>query len=299
MKKVVAVVVTYNRVDLLKKCISAIEGQAYSCDIIVVDNASTDDTEKWMLSYAKEKQNIQYFNTGINIGGAGGFNYGMKKAVEKGYDYIWIMDDDCIPNSDSLTNLMNADIVLSDTVNYGYLSSSVLWTDGTECKMNRQKYNNRIVDSVESRDNLVKVDQSTFVSVLFPVRTIKKVGLPIKEFFIWGDDIEYTRRITVRNNMPSFMVANSTVVHAMKENTGSSIATDVQERIDRYKYAFRNENYLYRQEGIKGFSYYIAKCALNIYRIITKSKTHKLKRCGIILKCMVKGLWFNPSIEKI
>ena len=300
LNRVVAVVVTYNRIEMLKKCISAIENQTYSCDILVVNNASTDNTEEWIMSYSQSKDNMMYFNTGENIGGAGGFNYGMRKAVEFGYDYVWIMDDDCIPNSDTLEKLMDADKTLGGPANYGYLSSVVLWTDGAECKMNRQKYNNSIVTTDHCDDiGLAKVHQSTFVSILFPASTVKKVGLPVKDFFIWGDDIEYTRRITVRNNMPSFMVGNSRVVHAMKENTGSNIATDVPERIDRYSYAFRNENYLYRKEGIKGFCYYVAKCGFNLLRILLKAKSHRMKRFGVIIKCLFGGLFFNPPVEEI
>ena len=298
MNKVIAVVVTYNRLELLKQCISAVENQSHPCDILIVNNASTDDTELWATEYIKTADNIHYINTGANIGGAGGFNKGMRWSVENGYDFVWIMDDDCIPKTDTLENLVQADASLDSR--YGYLSSVVLWTDGSECKMNRQKFKDNHHETKNNvNDFLVPVVQSTFVSLFFPASTIRKVGLPIKEFFIWGDDVEYTRRIAVRNNMPSFMVSNSTVIHAMKENNGSSIATDVPQRIDRYKYAFRNENYLYRQEGIKGFCYYVAKCGLNLCRIIVKSKSHKIKRCGIILNCMIKGLGFNPEVEKL
>lgn len=298
LNKTIAVVVTYNRLELLKQCISALQNQSYPCDILIVNNDSTDDTENWATEYVKTVNNIHYINTGKNIGGAGGFNKGMRWAVERNYEYVWVMDDDCLPNTDALDKLMQADVKLNGE--YGYLSSVVLWTDGTECKMNRQKIKKSYYENVHLlKNSIIQVEQSTFVSLLFQTKTIKKVGLPIKEFFIWGDDIEYTRRITVRSNMPSFMVGNSMVVHAMKENTGSSIATDVPERINRYRYAFRNENYLYRQEGIKGFVYYIAKCGLNLLRILTKSKTNKFKRCSIIISCMVKGLWFNPKIEKI
>ena len=300
MKKVVAVVVTYNRINILKKCLSAIERQTYGCDIIVIDNASTDNKAEWMRSYTDNKQNIQYFNTGNNIGGAGGFNYGMRKAVESGYEYVWIMDDDCIPNADSLEKLMDADEILLSSADYGFLSSKVLWTDGSMCLMNRQKFKKEAeYNDVSKNKGLKSITQATFVSLLFPASTIVKAGLPIKEFFIWGDDIEYTRRISVRMDMPSFLVEDSTVVHEMSVNTGSNIATDVPERIDRYKYAFRNENYLYRKEGIKGFIYYIAKCIFNLCRILIKSKNYRLKRCVIILSCMFKGLWFNPKIEKV
>ena len=298
MNKITAVVVTYNRIEILKKTIESLKNQTYPCDIMIINNASTDDTEKWVLDYVSTNTGVHYFNTGKNIGGAGGFNYGMRKAVEQGFEYVWIMDDDCIPNNDALENLVNANRVLDG--NYGYLSSVILWTDGTECKMNRQKIKKNYYETSHLlKENLIQVEQSTFVSLFIPANTIKKVGLPIKDFFIWGDDIEYTRRITVRNKLPSFMVTKSTVVHAMKENSGSSIATDSHERINRYKYAFRNEGYLYRKEGIKGVCYYIAKCGLNFVRILTQAKNYRLKRIYILLSSMLKGLFFNPKIEQL
>ena len=299
MNNVAAVIVTYNRLNMLKKCVSAVEGQSFKCDIILVDNASTDGTGEWSSTYLSNTD-INYFNTGSNIGGAGGFNFGMKKAVQLGYNYIWIMDDDCMPKADALEKMMDADNILGGSSNYGYLSSVVLWTDGSECKMNRQKIKKSYYENVQLlKDTIVQVEQSTFVSLLFPAETIKKVGLPIKDFFIWGDDIEFTRRITVRNGIPSFMVGDSQVIHAMKENTGSSIATDYQDRIDRYKYAFRNEAYLYRQEGIKGIAYYIAKCGLNFFRILFNAKNYRLKRIHVLFSSMLKGLFFNPNVDKV
>lgn len=298
MHQVIAVVVTYNRLEMLKSTLQALETQTEHCDVLIVDNASTDNTQAWVQQYLQEKPFLHYVNTGTNIGGAGGFHYGMRWAVQNGYDYVWIMDDDCMPCAQALEELMQADSLLGGPEQYGFLSSAVLWTDGKECKMNRQKIKKSYYENLHLlKHSLIQVEQATFVSLLFPAQTIKKVGLPIKEFFIWGDDIEYTRRITVRNQMPSFLVGQSQVVHAMKENNGSSIATDVPERIQRYRYAFRNEAYLYRQEGLKGICYYIAKCGLNFCRVLVKAKDHKWKREWIILSSMVRGLFFRPKVE--
>lgn len=299
-KRIAAVVVTYNRLELLKKCIFALEKQQYPCDILIVDNASADSTQQWATEYTAASNTAIYFNTGENLGGAGGFNYGMRKAVEMGYEYVWIMDDDCITFPDTLAKLMEADTVLGGSSNYGFLSSQVLWTDGSLCLMNRQKFKKQTVkNDYYLEKGLKAVTQATFVSLLFPALTIKKAGLPIKEFFIWGDDVEYTRRIAVRMDNPSYLVENSTVVHEMAINRGSNIALDVPQRIDRYRYAFRNENYLYRKEGIKGVCYYVAKCGFNLLKIIFKAKNHRMKRCGVIIKCMFGGLFFNPAMEHI
>ena len=208
------------------------------------------------------------------------------------------MDDDCLPQPDALEKLLEADRILEG--NHGWLSSVALWTDGSECIMNRQKLNKRFYEfSPLLKYGLVQAEQATFVSLFLRSETVRQFGLPIKEYYIWGDDIEFTRRIAVRGHVPCFLTGQSQVVHAMKDNNGSNIATDCPERIDRYLYAFRNEAYLYRQEGIRGICYYLGKCLLNLYRICRNPADNRIKRCTVVLTSMLKGLFFNPEIEKI
>lgn len=295
MSNVVAIVVTYNRKELLCQCIENILRGTVVPDILVVDNHSTDGTRQTLKPFIDAGQ-IQYFDTCENLGGAGGFNFGMRRAVEAGYTYLWLMDDDCLPTERALEKLIEADRLLE--VSYGWLSSVALWTDGRECRMNRQKLKKSFYEySPYMKYGLVQAEQATFVSLFLRAKSVKRFGLPIKDFFVWGDDIEYTRRIAVRGGCPSFVAGQSRVIHAMKENGGSNIATDGAERLDRYNYAFRNENYLYRKEGIKGFGYYVAKCGKNILCCIFQAKDHRIKRIGIIVKHMVTGLFFNPRIE--
>lgn len=288
---VAAVVVTYNRLELLRQCVDALRAQTTVCDILIVDNASTDGTDKWLAS----QPDLCYRNTGSNLGGAGGFNYGMRWAVEAGYDYVWVMDDDTLPMPNALQKLLEADRVLEG--NYGWLSSVSLWTDGSECKMNRQKLKKSFYDySPLMKYGLVQAEQATFVSLFFRSETIRQFGLPIKEFFIWGDDLEYTRRIAVRGGMPCFLSGQSQAVHATKINVGSNIALDDVERIARYFYAFRNEAYLYRQEGIKGRAYCFAKRCRDFLRIMWFGKP-KWPRFGILFKGIWAGFFFRPKME--
>nr|WP_319489980.1 glycosyltransferase family 2 protein [uncultured Caproiciproducens sp.] len=296
-KQLAAVVVTYNRRELLLRCIEKIRNQQnVECDILVVDNASSDGTGETVLAMADNR--LQYRNTGSNLGGAGGFQFGIRWAVEAGYNLVWMMDDDTLPEPDTLAELLAADARLEG--NYGFLSSAVLWTDGHECKMNRQKIKKSFYEHVEFlKDALIQIEQATFVSMLLPAETIRKVGLPIKEFFIWGDDIEFTRRITVRNGLPSYLVGRSQVVHAMRENNGSNLATDSADRIDRYRYAYRNENNIYRQEGLKGFCYYTARCVRALAQIWGNAKDSRLRRSWVLISCYIGGLFFNPLIEYV
>ena len=288
---VAAVVVTYNRLELLRQCAEALRAQTTACDILIVDNASTDGTDQWLTS----QPDLHYRNTGSNLGGAGGFNHGMRWAVEAGYDYVWVMDDDTLPHPDALEKLLEADSVLEG--NYGWLSSVALWTDGSECRMNRQKLKKSFYEySPLMKYGLVQAEQATFVSLFLRSETVCQFGLPIKEYYIWGDDIEFTRRIAVRGELPCFIAGQSQVVHAAKSNVGSNVALDDPERIGRYFYAFRNEAHLYRQEGLKGSAYCFAKRCRDFLRIMRYGKP-KWPRFGILFKGIWTGFFFRPEIE--
>lgn len=288
---IAAIVVTYNRKKLLKECIESLLNQTVGLDILVIDNNSTDGTAELIKKYTN-LGNFLYFNTGKNLGGAGGFQYGMRKAVELNYEYIWIMDDDCIPTSNALEEFVIAKNKLKD--NFGYLSSKALWTDGSLCTMNVQR--ETLTKSLKSyKKNIIPVTLASFVSLFVPVRVIREVGLPIKEFFIWTDDWEYTRRISKKYNC--YVVTKSVVIHKCKSNVGANIATDSIERIPRYKYLYRNDVYFYRKEGFKGLAYEVVRLSDHMLRVLFKAKDNKYERLGMIWKGTVSGFSFNPSIE--
>lgn len=300
MKKVAAVVVTHDRLTLLRDNLAHLKQQTLSCDILLVDNASSDGTQEYIRTHIHEYPGLRYRRLEQNNGGAGGFNCGMRWAVEAGYDYVWIMDDDCMPQSDALEKLMEADTQLSKRVQYGFLASAVLWTDGRECAMNRPLLSRGYFAYLELvRLGIVQIHQATFVSLLFPRRTILQFGLPIRDYFIWGDDIEYTRRIAVRGKIPCFLAGGSQVIHAMKSNTGSDIAIDTIDRLDRYERAFRNERFTYSREGLKGWCRYGLRCARGYWRILRYAKDYRLRRLCMLTRGIWRGLFFHPKIERI
>ena len=294
----IAVVVTYNRLDLLKEGINALLSQSAPCDILIVDNASTDETPFWADEFCKMHPSVFYENTGDNLGGAGGFNYGMRRGVELGYDYVWIMDDDAIAKPDALEELQKVDLP------YGFLASVVYWTDGSLCEMNRQRTKTHYlvlkdVEAALAKNELIPIETATFVSLLIPAGTIRKVGLPIKEFFIWSDDVEYTVRITIRNNMPAYIVPTSGIIHKTKNNAGSDIVLDDAERIDRYRYAVRNGYYAYRHYSFRHFCGYLFHLCKSWFCIWFCAKDHKLKRSHVLVSSFFKGIVFHPQVEYV
>ena len=296
MGNILAVVVTYNRLELLKKCTECIKAQKQPCDLLIVNNASTDGTEEYLATITSD--NVFAVNTGANLGGAGGFAAGMKYAAEHGYEYAWIMDDDCLPGEDTLALLKEADEFLGGPEKYGYLASNIIWTDGNECVMNRSKKVPKLpVPEGADELKLIRVLQSTFVSLLIPTAHIKKYGLPLAPYFIWNDDIEFTRRLAVRGGLPSYEVGASKALHAMTSNVGSNIGRDDIAKIDRYRMAFRNEACTYSKEGLYGFALYWYRCLRSFVYICFQARDNRGKRFAALFKGIGQGFTFRPEPE--
>ena len=213
----------------------------------------------------------------------------MHLAAKQGYDYIWLMDDDSMPEPDALEKLLDAAGTLGD---FGFLSGKTLWTDGTVCRMNVQRDLN-MSNIRDFSQPVIPCGAATFVSLLVPARVVVDVGLPIAEFFIWADDLEYTRRIS--RNYPCYVVTDSVTVHQCATNNGGNIATDEPGRIGRYRYAYRNEVFLYRREGLRGWTRLLLRTPLHILRVLMKSDSRRLERIRVILGGTISGLSFKPE----
>lgn len=238
--KITAVVVTYNRLEYLKRCLPAILMQSRQVDeVVVINNMSTDGTDAWLAEYSASHPVVKVTTLPVNVGGAGGFEAGMKIAAERHADYVWVMDDDTIPSPTALQPLLEV-CEGDDTV--GFACSRVEWTDGHMHLMNLPKFtrNRRLKKTVGTLTAPVECQAATFVSLLVPSRVIYKVGLPIAEYFIWHDDIEYTERIT-RKGYKGVFVPASVVTHATVSNLGASIVTAPAGTEKRFYFQIRNQ----------------------------------------------------------
>lgn len=298
--RVAAVVVTYNRRELLLECLDALRNQqlagldsGFELGIVVIDNASTDGTAEALAPIAVSGA-IDYVNTGSNLGGAGGFSRGMREAVELGYDYVWVMDDDCIAHPDTLRELLIAAEGLS--WDFGFLSSACYWIDGTPCSMNRQRH--PIHKPIEDlTPDLQPCTLASFVSLFVPADVIAEVGLPIADFFIWSDDWEFTRRVS--RSYPCYVVGRSKVTHKCKANGLGNVAVDSPERIARFRLAYRNDVFVYRREGLSGWRYIVVRDLWHLARILVQSRGKRLQRAEAVIGGTLEGIRFNPRIEQV
>lgn len=291
-RSVAAVVVTWNRKRMLQKCLDCLLRQeGASCDILVIDNDSTDGTGAFVAAEYALPQ-VHYFNTGENFGGAGGFHLGLYWAVISGYEYVWLMDDDALPEPTALVELLQAGSMLGD---WGFLSSAVYWTDGSLCLANRPKKNlYRHIGNNDLNDGPVSVRMGSFVSMLVRASVVQEIGLPIAEYFIWTDDYEFSGRISKLH--PCYFVPASKVTHSMASNTRADLVTTGGDRAARFRKLFRNDVNCYRQHGIEGWAYLVAKCGYTAADVLLRAESARGARLCALLKGYCEGLQFNPTV---
>lgn len=297
-KKVIGVILTYNRKELLERCLEAIHSQSRPCDmVLVINNASSDDTLDFLRS--GKYPNIKVYSLRKNVGAAGGFNAGFRLAYDNGADYVWMMDDDVIPDSDALAKLLEADEFLEkNDIKRSYVVSTA-YTEGGQVtntpQVSTRKNKAGYFDWPELlQHGMVAVSSGTFVSILVPSETLNQYGLPIASMFIWGEDAEYTLRIT--REYPGYMVGTSRVVHIRHGGGTISIVNESNpRRVTYYKNFVRNNVYISKIYKTRRRT---ASVLFNNFTLAGKLllKKHPGK-AWIVIQGVMESVCFRPKIE--
>jgi rhamnopyranosyl-N-acetylglucosaminyl-diphospho-decaprenol beta-1,3/1,4-galactofuranosyltransferase len=196
---VAVVVVTYNRADLLVRTLDGLGAQSHRPDaVIVVDNASTDHTREALDAHRGLP--LQRIHLETNTGGAGGFRAGIEAAYDRGFDRIWLIDDDVVPAHDCLAVLMAQDeaclmVVREDT--RGHLVEKAAtdfdlshpWSIRPKRASVETAYGERAV-----MPERVEIDVVAFEGFLVRREVVEAVGLPDDSFFIFYDDVDFALR---------------------------------------------------------------------------------------------------------
>jgi len=212
--RVIAAVVTYNRRELLAECLIALLAQTHPVQrVFVVDNASTDGTE----SYLRERRlldesGIVYVPLPDNLGGAGGFARAVELTRAEDCDWIWLMDDDSEPVPDALERLLRAPPAQDNgTV---AVCPKVVYADGGIDANQRGHFRRRLLplDAVRYVDGLpVELGFVSFVGALVRTAAARAAELPRADFFVWGDDVEYSFRLRRLGKL--ILIPESVIVH--------------------------------------------------------------------------------------
>lgn len=283
--KVLISVVTYNRLDLLKKLIESLRNQTFQeREILVVNNDSNDGTNEWL----KDQYDLIVINQG-NTGSSGGQHTAFKYAKDNSYEVLWAMDDDVLPELDCLEKLLedysedkvilplryglDGNIFFNETKFYNFSNPfSSLWK--------------KIIDTDDIKQKLIEIEGPTFEGPLLPVNIIKKIGLPDKTFFIFGDDSEYFLRAS-KHNYKSYLSTKARLNRQL-DAPKSKISFSWKEY-----YAFRNIIILDVLYG--NFAVRILRPILYLIKYIIKSKS--IENIKTSFKGFIDGYFYKQEVE--
>lgn len=285
-----AVIVTFNRLDLLKEGVDALRQQSRPLDdIIVVNNGSTDGTKEWLA----EQTDLTVVNQG-NTGGAGGFYTGVKTAYEKGHDWIWCMDDDAMPEESAFETLLDA----ADRHDLPALCPLIVGKDDVT-----QHWHHKRIQSpglresfpieCDQRDQLpemVPLDANAFVGPLFHRDVVEAVGLPLASMFIWGDDVEYTYRVS--REFPFALIPEARIIHSDLGQQKTDVAL--------WKMFFGERNHLFMVKKFEGrlpfYVYALATLLLRIPRVFLTVE-NRWVRVRLMLKALMEAASENLETQ--
>lgn len=210
---ITAVVVTYNRADLLLEALAALRAQSLPlAGIVIVDNASTDDTpQRLHAAGLLDRPEIHYQREAVNGGGAGGFAAGMATCLSRGAEWIWLLDDDAIATPGAAAALAAAR-PRSDAV---YASVALYQDERGQARLCWPATLDGSGEVTRDPARLAPCQPSAslpFLGFLVSAALVRRIGPPAAEFFLSGDDIEYVERAR-RHGAASYLVPASRLAH--------------------------------------------------------------------------------------
>jgi rhamnopyranosyl-N-acetylglucosaminyl-diphospho-decaprenol beta-1,3/1,4-galactofuranosyltransferase len=218
MSRVAAVVVTYNRKELLAECLRALLAQTAPVGAIhVIDNASTDGTRE-LLAQEGLLDRISYHRLEVNGGSSGGFAHGVEVARGTDAEWLWVMDDDAEPEPGCLERLLASPLAADPGT--AVLAPTVAWPGGDPQLGHRGSWNGRphglTPKDYRREGDPVPLGYVTFVGPLVRAGAARATDPPFAPFFIYSDDFEYSLRLREQGAM--WLVPDAVVIHKEGRN---------------------------------------------------------------------------------
>lgn len=283
--KITAVIVTYNRKALLEECLMAISNQSLVLDtILIIDNASTDGTIEVLRQNGwLEQPKIQLIALKENTGGAGGFSVGMQSAFEQGADYVWMMDDDAVPHSTALEDIMRH---ATPEHIYGSLAVNGEDTAWATTLLAEKK----TVHLKQQVPELAEVQSLPFLGFLTSKEIYQNIGLPDASYFIAADDVEYCMRAQHAGHK-IFICGKSQIEHPKSDRYEAKILGKKITYLNLvpWKRYYDTRNRLLIAKKYYGFKLYTQTVPSLIFRLLIALRNEK--NCLKQLKAFFTGFY--------
>lgn len=285
-----AVIPTYNRVDLLCEVLTGLAAQTRPLDaVLVVDNASTDGTRE---TVTERFPDVHVLRLATNTGSAGGFGAGIRWGYETGHDWVWLIDNDSIPEPDALAELLSAHGRFESDPRPDVLAAKVVWTDGTLLPMNTPTVKRRDAALLywAAEHGTLSIRYAPYAGVMVSRRAIQAHGLPLRDYFLYDDDTEYTGRILA--DRFGVLVPTSVLCHKVPKKLASQAESG-----PRFYFAVRNKLWLVRcspdWKRTERLAFLLG-LAGNAVRFLGQGGS-PLSRAVLVLRALTAGLLRRPG----
>lgn len=271
------VITTFNRLALLRECLACAFAQTVPAEqVIVVDNASTDGTEGYLRQAQKEYPLLQVVRMPENAGGAGGFSRGLGVSTQTEAAWSILIDDDAMLAPDyweqleegirrfSSVQAFAGVVKVGGQIDPGHRYRSI--------PFRRHGRWHRRFEAVPEQEYLDKafmeVDGATFCGLVVSNAMARRIGLPLAEYFIWNDDMEYCMRI--RQHSRIITVNGAALDHRTSLLAGSSSIGDSGKYVWKEYYRLRN-----RIDICRRYDGFLKMCKLCAVYLLTIPKMKK------------------------
>ncbi len=290
----IVVTVTFNSSGFLRRQMDAMANQTLPVDkVIVVDNNSNEENKKAIADMESQYPFMHVIWQKENLGGAGGFETGVRFVVENepACDYVWLMDDDAFPREDCHEKLLHCDCLKEA----GCICPLIFGVELSAYQLYHYKKISRFLDkdlpvitSAQDLPEHVEIESSAFVGPFIKMSVVKDVGIPDGGLFIYGDDLEYIYRISRKYKV--FLVTEAVINHRDVITNGKANASTAWKRY----YQYRNRMLFVEKFATNGLQKMIGKTRIAFNgakdRIAIKVKRLYPEYRDAMLMCIRKGI---------
>jgi GT2 family glycosyltransferase len=291
--KVYIIILNWNGLDDTLRCLKSLNENSYdNYNILLIDNGSSDNSVSVIQELFPSIELICNIN---NLGFTGGNNAGISYALERGADYVWLLNNDTIVNSNSLSELVklaetsdNIGLV-SPLINYladrgqsQFVGSYINWGDISIKYPDKQQIT---FDEFQTGNNVCLWG----TALLIKKRLISKIGYLKEEYFAYWEDTEYSMR-ALRSGYKNVVCAKSIIYH----NNEPPEAISIGKGPHYFYYMYRNILLLGKAYVVGLFNYikFIKKVYTNLLRDLGEcrdlSKTDHYNAC-------LRGIWHGQK----
>lgn len=198
-KKILAIIVSYNFMPWMDRCLGSLEKSETPVDIMVIDNKSTDGTPD---AVEQRYPHVMVVRNNENLGFGRANNIGMQYALDHGYDAVLLINQDAWIEPTALGKLVEAS---RRHPRYGILSPIHLTGSGDNIEYGFSVYTGVKSKEAQPEADLVQVPFINAAIWYMPVAALKQVGLFAKIYSHYGEDKDMANRMAYHNYRTGFL----------------------------------------------------------------------------------------------